>query len=326
MSKEKFDLRPSSGKQVCRAIPETGENSCGCVLDLAYDLQKETANITSWSTSLKRGLRKSTLAFSNFLRECVLSAILLIGFFVWSLIIPRESKNQSLLACTCECVGKLAKRSLDIVGATISLILSLPLFMITAILIKLDSPGPVFFKQERIGQNRRSRDRRNFNLETEVDKRRGDKRRVDCFGKPFKVYKFRTMVDNAEKVCGPVWAKKDDPRITSVGRILRHTRLDELPQLMNVLKGEMSLVGPRPERYFFIKNLASSVQQYPKRLSVKPGITGLAQVKNGYDSNLDDVRVKIVYDLDYIRNWSILKDLKILAQTVVVMLTGRGAF
>jgi|GEM_PF-1451006 len=326
MSKEKFDLCPSPGKQVCRAIPETGENSCGCVLGLVYDLQKETTNITSWSTSLKKGLTKSTIALSNFLRECVLSGILLIGFFVWSLIIPRGNRSQSLLACVCERVGKLVKRSLDIVGAAVGLILFSPLFMILAILIRLDSPGPVFFKQERIGQNRRSRDRRNFNLETEVDKRRGDKRKVDCFGKPFKVYKFRTMVDNAEKVCGPVWAKKDDPRITSVGRILRHTRLDELPQLLNVFKGEMSLVGPRPERYFFIKDLANSVQQYPKRLVVKPGITGLAQVKNGYDSDLNDVHVKIVYDLDYIRNWSILKDLKILTQTIVVMLTGKGAF
>jgi lipopolysaccharide/colanic/teichoic acid biosynthesis glycosyltransferase len=294
-------------------------------LELAYDLQKETANITSRSISFKKRLRKSTLALSNFLRECILSGILLIGFFVWSLIIPKEKRSQSLLACICERVGRLAKRGLDIVGATIGLILFLPLFMILAILIKLDSPGPVFFRQERIGQNRRSRDRRNFNLETEVDKRKSDKRKVNCFGKPFKVCKFRTMVDNAEKVCGPVWAKKDDPRITSVGRILRHTRLDELPQLLNVFKGEMSLVGPRPERYFFIKDLANSVQQYPKRLVVKPGITGLAQVKNGYDSDLNDVHVKIVYDLDYIRNWSILKDLKILTQTIVVMLTGRGA-
>jgi lipopolysaccharide/colanic/teichoic acid biosynthesis glycosyltransferase len=324
--KEEFVHPVDSGAERYEVLSEAGGNAYSCTLSLAYHPDEKSSHLDSWSFSFRKKWKKISLAFFHFLREHILSTLFLLGFLLWNLIIPQEKKGQSLLMYAYERMGRLAKRSLDVIGATISLILTLPLFLVIAILIKLDSPGPVIFKQERVGQNRRQRERRNFDSGIEIEKRKGNKRKFDCFGKPFEVYKFRTMVDNAEKICGPVWAKKDDPRITSVGRILRRTRLDELPQVMNVLKGEMSLVGPRPERYFFIKNLANSVQHYPRRLSVKPGITGLAQVKNGYDSDVDDVRVKIVYDLDYIRDWSLLKDLKILAQTVVVMLTGRGAF
>jgi lipopolysaccharide/colanic/teichoic acid biosynthesis glycosyltransferase len=132
------------------------------------------------------------------------------------------------------------------------------------------------------------------------------------------------MVKDAEKKCGPTWATKDDPRINRFGRFLRKTRLDELPQLWNVLRGDMSLVGPRPERLYFVRKFAPQVKNYAKRLSVKPGITGLAQVERGYDSSHEDVSKKIRYDLHYINNWSLWRDIKILAKTGLVVITGKG--
>jgi len=324
--KQEFVSSTESNLESYSTVPDGPSGSPSCVLGLEHvwdEGDKFGDSPLGWFAKKCKGIKQECF---RLVREYLLSTVLFIGFIGWSLLIPKEKKGRSLLSYFYDYVGRAAKRNLDIIGAAICLVLSMPLFLIIAILIKLDSPGTVIFKQERVGQNRRWKERRKFNVEENANRRNGDRRRVDCFGSAFKVYKFRTMVDNAERMCGPVWAKKDDPRITSVGKILRRTRLDELPQLLNVLKGEMSLVGPRPERYFFIKNLASSVQHYPQRLSVKPGITGLAQVNNGYDSGLDDVKVKIVYDLDYIRNWSILKDLKILAQTIVVMMTGKGAF
>ena len=133
------------------------------------------------------------------------------------------------------------------------------------------------------------------------------------------------MVVDAEKNSGPVWATQNDPRITRIGRFLRKTRLDEIPQFLSVLKGDMSLVGPRPERPKFVADLSTKVDNYTRRLDVKPGITGLAQVENGYDSSLASVNRKVQYDLQYIRSWSVLSDLRILAKTVVVVITGKGA-
>lgn len=130
---------------------------------------------------------------------------------------------------------------------------------------------------------------------------------------------------DAEKGCGPIWAKNDDPRITNIGKVLRRTRIDEIPQLINVLKGEMSLVGPRPERYHFVRDFIHKIDGYPNRLGVKPGITGLAQVENGYDSSIDDVKLKVNHDLNYIQQWSLLSDFKILLKTVLVVVTGKGA-
>lgn len=324
--KQEFTNPTESNLETYSTVSESTSSYPSCVLGFKRAWDEGDGFNNSLFNRLAKKCKKIGDGCSRFVKEYVFSTFLLVGFLGWSLVIPKEKKGQSLLSYSYEYVGRTTKRGLDIIGATIGLVLSMPLFLIVAILIKLDSSGTVIFKQERVGQNKRCRDRRKFNLEESSNKRNGDRRRMNCFGKPFKVYKFRTMVDNAEKMCGPVWAKKDDPRITSVGKILRRTRLDELPQLINVLKGEMSLVGPRPERYFFVKDLSSTVRHYPQRLSVKPGITGLAQVKNGYDSGVDDVKAKIVYDLDYIQNWSLLKDLKILAQTIVVMMTGKGAF
>jgi lipopolysaccharide/colanic/teichoic acid biosynthesis glycosyltransferase len=202
----------------------------------------------------------------------------------------------------------------------------MPLFLIIALLIKLDSPGPVFYSQVRVGLNRRKSDRRSANCLVAGEKRRRDRRRQNYHGKPVNVVKFRTMIDNAEKKCGPTWAIENDPRITRVGAFLRKTRLDELPQLFNVLKGDMSLIGPRPERPMFIEDLSQKVDNYTLRLQVKPGITGLAQVENGYDSSVDSVKNKVAYDLHYIKGWSLWQDIKILLKTVVVVITGKGAF
>jgi len=217
------------------------------------------------------------------------------------------------------------KKALDIIVASIGLMLAGPLMLVVAALVKITSPGPVFYTQVRIGENRRRRDNRTYPAEIIRDRRNRDRRREDSLGRPFKVIKFRTMVNNAEKKSGPVWASRNDARITPLGKFLRKTRIDEIPQLINVLKGEMSMVGPRPERPFFVKDLSQKVPDYTKRLRVKPGVTGKAQVTTGYDTSLESVFNKVKNDVDYIRNWTIWSDLKILAQTVLVVITGKGA-
>ncbi|MBU8934082.1 MAG: sugar transferase [candidate division Zixibacteria bacterium] len=222
-------------------------------------------------------------------------------------------------------VGQFMKRTLDIVGGFVGLLLSIPIFILVPILIKLDSSGPVFYTQVRVGRNRRRSDRRYHQRSDSTDHRSRERRRENAMGSTFRVIKFRTMVHDAEKQCGPVWATKGDPRITRIGRFLRKTRLDEFPQFINVLRGEMSLVGPRPERPSFVADLATKVENYTARLDVKPGLTGLAQVETGYDSSLDSVVRKVDRDLEYIRTWSFWADIKILLRTVVVVLTGRGS-
>ncbi len=189
------------------------------------------------------------------------------------------------------------KRFTDIALSFAVLLLGFPLWALISILIKLDSPGPVIYKQERVGQN----------------------------GKPFTILKFRTMVADAEKLSGPVWAGQADPRTTRSGRFLRKTRLDEIPQFLNVLKGEMSMVGPRPEREFFIQKLKEEIPIYVRRMKMKPGITGWAQVKHHYDQSIEDVKQKVLYDLYYFENMSMRLDLKILLKSVWVVFTGKGA-
>ena len=193
---------------------------------------------------------------------------------------------------------KKLKRISDITISLLILIVTLPLDILVSILIKFDSPGPVLFKQDRIGMN----------------------------NKIFKIYKFRSMFKDAEKHTGPVWSRKDDPRVTRVGRILRKLRIDEIPQFYNVLKGEMSLVGPRPERPYFVDMLAEQLPYYRRRLKVRPGITGWAQVKHKYDESIEDVKVKLRYDLFYIENMSFRMDIKILARTILVVIFGKGHY
>ena len=237
-------------------------------------------------------------------------------------VVPASLSRPALMKAM---VNKILKRSLDIVGSIVGLLLTSPLWLLVPIVIKLDSPGPVFYTQTRVGINRRKRDRRCFNRTADDNRRARDRRRVDYMGKPFEVIKFRTMVQDAEVNSGPVWATKGDARITRVGAFLRRTRIDEIPQFINVLRGDMAMVGPRPERPNFVRDLSTKVHGYASRLDVKPGLTGLAQIENGYDSSIASVAEKVRFDLQYIKNWSILSDVKIMLRTVVVVFTGKGA-
>ncbi len=216
------------------------------------------------------------------------------------------------------------KRGLDMLGAIVGIIISSPFYLVVPILIKLDSPGPVFFTQERIGKNRRRSNRRSMSVPISDDLRGNDRRQNRGFGKPFDVIKFRTMRADAEKQTGPVWAKKRDPRITNLGAFLRATRIDELPQFFNVLMGDMSLVGPRPERHFFIEKLKNNIDNYEGRLLVRPGITGLAQVEHKYDECEADTVIKVKYDNDYIKNLNVWKDIKIMIKTFYVVFAAKG--
>lgn len=216
------------------------------------------------------------------------------------------------------------KRVLDVLLSSVALILLSPLMLIAALTVKLTSPGPVLFDQERVGLNRRTTDRRRSRGHRGSDRRAKDRRFVVSFGKPFKMYKFRTMVADAEKGT-PIWAQKNDSRITPVGAFMRRTRIDELPQFVNVLKGDMSIVGPRPERAYFIAQIEKDLPEFQDRLRTKPGITGLAQVELGYTNTVDGMHDKLGYDLQYIKDLKPRSDLRILFKTVSVVITGKGA-
>ncbi len=222
--------------------------------------------------------------------------------------------------------GRL-RRTIDIVGALTLIVVLAPVLALVAAAVRVTSPGPVIYRQTRVGLNRRSGlDRRDGPHGSLVlDRRRVDRRTITSAGKLFRIMKFRTMVENAEAKVGPTWASKNDARITSIGRIMRKTRLDELPQLFNILKGDMSFIGPRPERPFFVERFRRAIPGYMERLSVPPGVTGLAQVEHHYDQNVEDVRLKLEYDVRYVRGQSLWLDLKILLKTVRVVLTGQGA-
>lgn len=195
-----------------------------------------------------------------------------------------------------------------------------PLMLLIALVIKCHSPGgPVLYQQERVGLDRR-RSARGGN-----GRNGGEGRKRQGIGQPFLIFKFRTMVPDAEQATGPVWAKERDPRVTRVGRILRKLHLDELPQLINVIRGQMRLIGPRPERPQFVERLCLEIPEYQRRQRVLPGITGLAQVERQYDASVDDVRRKVRYDVFYAENRSMLMDVKILLKTIDVALRGRGA-
>jgi exopolysaccharide biosynthesis polyprenyl glycosylphosphotransferase len=192
--------------------------------------------------------------------------------------------------------NEIGKRGLDIIcGLTIAVIFAV-VFPFVAIAIKLDSPGSIFYKQERVGLN----------------------------GAKFTIYKLRSMVQNAEVNGQAQWAVKNDARITKVGNFIRKTRLDELPQVINVLKGEMSMVGPRPERQQFIDKLEQQIPGFNNRLAVKPGLTGWAQVNYGYGSTIEDARIKLNYDLQYCQNQSLALDLQVIYRTFAVVFKMQG--
>jgi lipopolysaccharide/colanic/teichoic acid biosynthesis glycosyltransferase len=219
------------------------------------------------------------------------------------------------------------KRAFDIVVASAALLALAPLILLVSILIKLESPGAAFYTQERIGLNRRRRDRRagQGNGFDGTDRRRSTDRRKNIHaGRPFHIYKLRTMRNDAESA-GPSLSSRNDPRITRIGKLLRRTRIDEIPQFINVLKGDMSIVGPRPERSFYINQVRRDVPEFPVRLRVKPGITGLAQVENGYTETVEEMTGKLYYDLQYISRLSLIQEFKILFKTISVVITGKGA-
>lgn len=189
------------------------------------------------------------------------------------------------------------KRWFDFLVSGLSLAILSPLFLIIAVLIKIDSEGPVFFRQDRVGHQ----------------------------GRIFKMWKFRTMRNNAELETGPVWAEDEDPRITRIGRFLRNAHLDELPQLINVFRGHMSLIGPRPERPEFVNMIHQHIPEFHHRLGIKPGITGLAQVRYRYGASIKDAARKLKYDLLYIKRMCWVFDFQIIIWTMMRVLTGEGA-
>ncbi|TFG41869.1 MAG: sugar transferase [Syntrophobacterales bacterium] len=218
-----------------------------------------------------------------------------------------------------------AIRGFDIAASALALLFLSPFFLILAILIKVESPGPVIYRQLRTGLNLRTNDRRrNTKIRVLDERRRLARRRTGVPGRPFQIYKFRSMVTDAEKN-GIQLAKKNDARVTRLGKLMRRTRIDELPQFWNVLKGDMSIVGPRPERPEIIAYLAEQIPGYTDRLGVKPGITGLAQIRNGYDTDLEHIRRKITLDRYYIQKCSLVNDLKIIFRTLRVVVRGEGA-
>ena len=207
--------------------------------------------------------------------------------YLWQIDdLPTQRVSRMLLTLE----QRALKRTLDVVVAILARLILWPVMLITAVIVKLDSPGPAIYSQVRVGR----------------------------FGKEFKVHKFRSMRQNAEAKTGPVLAGENDPRITKFGHFMRATRLDELPQLFNVLKGEMSIVGPRPERPFFVEQFIKEKPEYAYRHNVKPGITALAQIAGKYNTTAYD---KLVYDLIYIQNVSVIYDLTLMLQTLKVLIT-----
>jgi len=191
---------------------------------------------------------------------------------------------------------KFAKRIIDIIFSFIILLGFSPVWILVSLIIKIESKGPILYRQKRVGQN----------------------------GRIFIINKFRSMKDEAENTTGPVWAIEEDPRITKFGKILRKYRIDEIPQFINVLFGDMSVVGPRPERPFFVKKLIKEFPFYYRRHKIRPGITGWAQIKQSYDSSLSDVKEKLKYDFFYIENMSLSLDLQIMIRTFIVMISAKG--
>jgi sugar transferase (PEP-CTERM system associated) len=191
---------------------------------------------------------------------------------------------------------RYSKRIIDVILSIIGIVLAMPVAIVLAILIKIDSKGPVLFKQRRVGEGE----------------------------KQFVLYKFRTMVEGAEETTGPVWSQDGDTRITRMGSLMRKTRIDEIPQLINVLKGDMSFIGPRPERPFFVETLKKQIPYYSERHCIKPGVTGWAQVKYQYGDSVEDAIEKLRYDLYYIKYQTLLLDLLIVLETFRVVLSGKG--
>jgi len=212
--------------------------------------------------------------------------------------------------------SELINRVVNLAIACVALVILTPVMLLIAIAIRITSRGPVLYSQKRVGL-----DRRRDSVDALYDRRE-----TDTGGCVFTIYKFRSMHVNAEQHSGEVWATREDPRITAIGRFLRRSRLDELPQLVNVVKGDMNIVGPRPERPSIFARLREDIDEYSMRQRTRPGITGWAQINHSYDASLEDVRTKVKYDLEYLQRQSLAEDLKIMVRTVTVMLFKKGGW
>jgi lipopolysaccharide/colanic/teichoic acid biosynthesis glycosyltransferase len=210
----------------------------------------------------------------------------------------------------------LYRRVLDILVSLTALVVFFPIGLLIALATLIDSGMPIFYVQERVGLDRRTAQSPRFKGK--------DRRRRAGYGRPIHVYKFRSMRQDAESATGAVWAQRKDPRSTRVGSVLRRTHLDEVPQFVNVLRGDMTIVGPRPERPQLVEELVTALPDYALRTRVPPGITGMAQIYNGYDDSLDSASRKVEYDLYYIRNSSLQLDLQIMAATAGYLVRKRG--
>ncbi len=216
-------------------------------------------------------------------------------------VIPRER-------------SEVLSRAVNLTIGLLAVVLLAPLLVLIALAVKLTSSGPIFYSQVRVGVDRRY-----------LQKSTYDRRGYDHGGNPFMMFKFRTMQVNAEADGRAIWAARGDPRVTFVGNILRRTRLDELPQLLNVIMGDMNIVGPRPERPTIFADMRQTIPQYPMRQRVKPGITGWAQINHAYDTCIDDVRKKVEFDLEYMKKQSLAYDLRIMTMTLPVMIFRKGS-
>lgn len=212
-------------------------------------------------------------------------------------------------------ISRATSRGLNVAIAAIGIVLAAPLMLIIAVLVKISSPGPIIYTQTRVGIDRRGKN----------PGPAASRRKVNYGGRLFRIYKFRTMTENPNATL-QVWADPNDRRVTRVGGVLRKYRLDELPQLFNVLKGDMNVVGPRPEQPNLFISLREQIHGYPQRQRVLPGITGWAQVNQSYDRCIDDVKRKLAFDLEYIERQSPLTDIRILLRTIPVVLMKRGAW
>lgn len=213
--------------------------------------------------------------------------------------------------------GERLNRLVNVAIAATALVLLLPVLILVALAVRITSPGPILYRQTRVGEDRRARGGSPATIY--------DRRACDLGGRMFTIYKFRSMRVDAERGSGAVWARKGDPRITPIGNFLRKTRLDELPQLFNVVLGDMNIVGPRPERPSIFARLSDAIPEYRMRQRARPGITGWAQINHAYDTSIEDVRTKVRYDLEYLERQSLGVDLAIMLKTVPVMLFRRGA-
>lgn len=287
-----LSVEPGSEEETSPGRVETA------LADLPAVVERERVDIVTVALEAGRELPLAALLACRSAGAMVVQATRFYEQVTGRISLERLTPSALIYGGTPPCRTAVAlKRMIDIVVSATLLVLLAPVLAVVALLIKWDSPGPIFYTQERVGFR----------------------------GRLFTIYKFRSMRAEAEVGTGPVWAAEHDPRVTRVGRFLRACRLDECPQLWNVLKGDMSVVGPRPERPVFVERLSPELPYYEQRHLLKPGVTGWAQVCYPYGASVEDARAKLAYDLYYLLNWSTVFDLSIIFHTIKIVLRGHGA-